>query len=269
MKKLFSYIVGLFRQVNNETHVLLNDEVRHALEKYSIKGEVLESLLEKHLVALELEKSALDIIMVSTFTQEIRDQDKLRDRIFRGFMYAIRSALFHYDTNKIKQAQIINTVLRHYGNVAKKTLDAESAAIDNVIRDLRSNKKNYAAIIELGLEEWLVQLQLANEAFQNLMRDRYDEKTHLPIIRMKEARKETDSLIHLIFSQLEILIFTEGQQKYEPFITEINLIMERFKNILAQQAGNRKQNNENSENENNNENNTDNEIINDNENDNI
>jgi hypothetical protein len=271
MKKLFSYIVGIFRQLNNETHVLLNDEVRHAVEKYRIGGAILDTLLAKHLVALEAEKSALDIMTVSTFTKDIKDQDKVRDRIYRGFLYAIRSALFHYDANKIKMAQIINTVLRHYGNVPNKSLDAETAAINDVIAELRNNRKNFAAIQELGLEEWIVQLQIANEDFQKLMHERYDEKTHLPLIRMREARKETDSLLYMIFTQLEILIYAEGADKYEPFITEVNLIMDRFKTILAQQAGNRKQNKEESKSENKDENKDENvnENVNENENVNI
>ncbi|MDR0603024.1 MAG: DUF6261 family protein [Bacteroidales bacterium] len=264
MKKLFSYIVGIFRQLNNETHVLLNDEVRRAIIKYNIRSEALDRLLEKHLEVLNAEKSALDIMVASAFTKDIRDQDKIRDKILRGFLYAVRSALFHVDPIRVKWAQIINTVLRNYGNISAKSFDAETAAIDDLIRILNEGK-NLDAVRGLGLEDWLKNLQIANDDFKNLMHERYDEKSHLPIIRMRQARRESDSLIHLIFSQIEILIFTQGEDNYQPFIKEINLIMDRFKAILAQQAGVRKKEKEKNKeitDEINNENTKENEITN-------
>jgi hypothetical protein len=57
---------------------------------------------------------------------------------------------------------------------------------------------------------------------------------------MTAARAAVDKATHEIFNQLEALVRIHGIAAYESFIREINAVTERYKNILAQQAGVRK-----------------------------
>jgi ethanolamine utilization cobalamin adenosyltransferase len=72
------------------------------------------------------------------------------------------------------------------------------------------------------------------------MMARYGETSQRPTSSMKVARKNTDTAFRSIIDQIEALATVNGLAPYEPFIRELNAVIERYKNILAAEAGRRK-----------------------------
>jgi hypothetical protein len=80
------------------------------------------------------------------------------------FADAVKSGLNHFDPAKREAARRIEIVLDNYGNIAAKALDQETAAIDDLLRELRSG--DYPALVDsLALADWLVQLDVENRTF--------------------------------------------------------------------------------------------------------
>jgi hypothetical protein len=182
---------------------------------------------------------ALDIIRKSDYTQEILEQDHVRDGIFRGFADAVQSALHHFNPAKREAAKRIETVVEHYGNIAAKNYDQETAAIDDLIRELAAG--DYPSFIStLALNDWVTQLGNENQTFKSLMAERYTEVSQRPTARMRAARVETDKAFRTIINQIEALALVNGEGDNEPFIKELNAVLERYKNIQAQETGRRK-----------------------------
>jgi hypothetical protein len=91
----------------------------------------------------------------------------------------------------------------------------------------------------LALNDWVVQLAAENQRFKILMDERYKETSQRPATRMKAARTETDRALRNLFNQIEALARVNGIAAYEEFVKELNAVLERYKNILAQEKGRR------------------------------
>jgi hypothetical protein len=228
-----------FTQLRNETHVECNENVDRLIDQYdpSTLGILPQYQIYQPLFAEEV--AALDVIRKSEYTGEIHEQDLRRDSIFRGFDEAVQSAQHHFVPEKQEAAKRITVVIEHYGNIAAKNYDQETAAIDDLIRELATG--DYPSLISLlGLNDWLTQLDAENQRFKNLMAERYTEVSQRPITRMKAARAETDKALRVIFNRIEALALVNGVATYEAFIRELNAVLERYKNIQAQEKGRRK-----------------------------
>jgi hypothetical protein len=184
--------------------------------------------------AFDKEVSLLDIVKKSGYTGEIEEQDMRRDTVFRGFADAVKSAGNHFNLDKRNAAARILIVLENYGNIASKPLDQETAAIDDLYRELNSD--DYPTLIALlDLNDWLAQLNLENQRFKELMLARYAEVSKRPTSTMREARTNVDKAFQDIVDTIEALVTLNGIEAYEPFIKELNAVLERYKNILARQ----------------------------------
>jgi hypothetical protein len=184
-----------------------------------------------------MEVSVLDVILKSEYTGEISTQDHVRDGIFRGFADAVQSARHHFNADKRKSAEKVNVVLEHYGNIAVKSFDQETAAIDDLLRELYDHRE--PDLVLLNLNDWLMQLDTENKTFKQLMSERYAEAAQRPTTRMKAARAETDKTLRTMLDMVDALAKVNGDAAYLPFINELNAVSERYRNQLAQAAGRR------------------------------
>jgi hypothetical protein len=218
--------------------VELNENVVRLIEKYSPGALGIAPLYAVYKPLFDAEVSVLDIIRKSEYTSEIEEQDSRRDHIFRGLADAVKSSLNHFNAAKQEAARKLNVVFEHYGNIAAKSSDQETAAIDDLLRELASG--TYPALISaLALNDWTVQLNAENQQYKVLMAERYTESSHRPATNMKIARTATDKALRNIFNQIEALTLVNGIAAYEAFIREMNAVLERYKNILAQEKGRR------------------------------
>jgi hypothetical protein len=197
------------------------------------------SLYAEYKLLLEEEISSLDVIRKSERTVDLEDQDRKRDSLFRGFDDAVKSNLNHFAAAKQEAARRVQAILDHYGNIAAKPLDQETAAIDDLLRELATS--DHAALIAtLGLGDWLVELKAENQLFKKLMQERYEETAQRPTIHMRPARMALDKALRAMLNRVEALVEVNGIANYEAFIRELNAIMERHKNMLAQRQGRNK-----------------------------
>jgi hypothetical protein len=241
-----------YKSLRNEAHVELHETADTIIVRNNPQTLGIAALYDEYKPLLDAEVSLLDVIRKSGYTDEIKEADHRRDMLFRGFADAVKSALNHFDSAKREAARRIEIVLNNYGNIAAKTLDQETAAIDDLQRELGGGE--YPALVDsLALADWLVQLDAENQTFKTLMMARYGETSLRPTTRMKAARKNTDAAFRNIIDRIEALATVNGVAQYEPFIRELNAVIERYKNILAAEAGRRKKESKN-ENENKNEN---------------
>jgi hypothetical protein len=228
-----------FVLLRNETHVEFNENVKRIIIKYNPEALDIFPQYVVYKTALGEEISALDIILKSEYTEKISEQDHRRDSIFRGFADAVKSSLNHFDPEKREAAAKIEVVVEHYGNITNKTYDEETAAIDDLLRELASG--DYPSVVNvLRINDWLTQLNIENQKFKDLMTERYEEVSQRPAVRMRTARTETDKALHSIIYRIEALALVNGIDAYEPFIKELNAVLERYKNIQAQEQGRRK-----------------------------
>ena len=227
-----------YPRLRNEVHVELHTNVNTLFVKYSPEGLGIETIYPVYKARYDEEVAALDVIFRSELTAEIVEKDHDRDRLFRGLTDSVKAFRNHFDPDKRHAAEKLEVILEHYGNIAAKSLDAETAAIEDLHREL-IKQDNFVYVSALGLGEWLGQLVQTSRNLEALMMSRYDETAKRLDIRMRNARKEVDKVFRTILDLLEVQVRVNGAGANKAFLAELNAVMERYKDILAQEAGRR------------------------------
>ncbi|MDR1681043.1 MAG: DUF6261 family protein [Prevotellaceae bacterium] len=230
-------IVLDFHLLKNETHVQCHENVSAIFERHDPTVIGFNPLFLGYKTAYGHEVLALDFFRGSEFTAHIHLQDTVRDRLFRGLVNTVQGATHHYDPTVVAAAISLMTIFNHYGNIAKKTLDDETAAINDLLRELAFTAPA-AAITTVGVGTWVTKLAAANVAFTDLMTDRYQEAAGRTPYRMTTTRSETDRFYHAITGQLESQLLV-GNHAADALIRDLNAVLERYKRILAQEMAER------------------------------
>jgi hypothetical protein len=228
------------QDLNNETHVQFNESIDILIIKYTPDALGIAPLYTHYKLALNTELDVLDIIRKSEFTGKIVEQDKVRDGIYRGLSNSIKGMSTHFELANREAARRLQDIFNHYGNISKKTLDAETSAINDLIRELQ-NPSPAADITTLGLNSWVVKLSEENALFEQFMMNRYLETAGRPSARMKTARVDVDKYYHAIINQTKNSVLAGiTTPDIDNFIKELNAVIGRFKHILLQEKGEKK-----------------------------
>ena len=243
MKKIIATIKAIINRfrydhLRNEAHVELHTNVNTLFVKYSPEELGIAALYPSYKALYDEEVAALDVIRRSELTAEIMEKDHERDRLWRGLADTVKGYLNHFDPDKRHAAEKLEVILEHYGNIAAKSLDEETAAIEDLHREL-IKQDNFIYVSALGLGDWLAQLVQVSRNLEALMMSRYDETAKRPDIRMRSVRRELDKVFRTILDLLEALVRVNGEDTNKAFLAELNAVMERYKDILAQEAGRR------------------------------
>jgi hypothetical protein len=243
MKKIIAAIKTIIRRfhyesLRNETHVSFHEDFNAIVAKYNPETLGIAVPYAVYTPLFTEEKAALDQIIKSQYTAQIDEMDRQRDSPIRGFTDTVTAALHHFDPDKRQAARRLHDILDRYGNIAHKTLHDETAAIEDLHTEL-IKQENYLAVAALGLGEWLGTLVQVNRNLAALMLTRIDETAKRPDLHMRGIRKEVDREFRSILDLLEALIRVNGADTNKAFIAELNALSEKYKDLLAQEAGRR------------------------------
>ncbi|MDR1780377.1 MAG: DUF6261 family protein [Tannerella sp.] len=227
----------LYESLRNETHAAYHDAVMAIFGSHpDLPG--IESQFAAYQTAYNDEILALDVVRRSELTAQIAEQDTVRDSVYRGFADSVKGATKHFDSVKRSAAMQLQNMLTAYGNIAIRPLDEETAAIDDLLREVET--RHTKSIELLGLEDWITQLANENSVFKALILDRNSETAQRPAVKMKTSRAAVDAAFRALLNMLDALILVNGEAPYQSFLTEFNTLSERYKTILAQEQGMRK-----------------------------
>ncbi len=224
-----------FTNLRNEEHFQFHAEFKSLVIRFDAATIGIEAAFEGYLPLYASEEEALDVMRKSAFTKELARADNARDSIYRGFADAVKSALNHYNAEKKVAAKHFAILLRQFGNIARKTYDAASGAYTKLVYE--ANTTYAAEISTMELTEWITEIDKRNQAFDALMNCRYTEGAMKPHIPMWQARIETDTAYRAIADRLDALMILSETASCMPFVRELNVRAESYKNNLAQRQG--------------------------------
>ena len=181
----------------------------------------------------------LVILQKSGYTELMHEADQKRDSIFSGLYGLVKTCLKHFNEEVRAAAKRLEILFKANGNLAQKPDDEETAGIYNLIQDLEGK---YAADIALiGATEWVAELKASNKAYETLVNNRDLESAEKPEAKVKEIRVEMDNAYRDMTTSIEMfakLAETPVEiERYKTFITQWNVIVERYKNRLSQRKG--------------------------------
>lgn len=227
-----------YEYLRNEAHAAYHESVMSLFGQFTPATLNIQPQYAAYHATYNTELLALDLIRHSKFTAEIEEQDARRDAVYRGFADTVKGATKHFDPARAEAARGLQSLLDHYGNIADKPANDETAAIDDLLRELSGGYQTQLTTLALG--EWTAQLTSENTLYKTLVASRYAETAARPDVQMKAARKELDAAFRSLLNQVDALVMVSGAANYDAFIAALNAISERYKNTLAQEAGARK-----------------------------
>jgi hypothetical protein len=138
-------------------------------------------------------------------------------------------------------AKRLKVVFDTYGNLAQKPLNEETSSVYNLVQDLVNTYQNEVQLTHL--DEWITELEAANNAFEQLVKDRYEEGAVKTDLVMKTVRTQVDAVYKNICDRINACAFLEDGDTSESgtlllsFIKYFNQVIEKYANIIAQRYG--------------------------------
>ncbi len=224
-----------FNNLRNNEHVQFHAHFKSLMERFSASMSRVQALFSLYLLLLIKEDEAFDVIRKSDFAQQIEDADDLRDGTFRGMCKILESAHKHFRSEVREAAVRLQVVFDFYGDLANEPRDGETSDINKFIADL--NGKYIADVATVGLTEWVTELKINNDAFDQLKQNKTTETATRTQLKMKEERAKTDAAYTDITEQINALIRVEGEINYTAFVNELNTLIDEYSTIMAKRKG--------------------------------
>jgi hypothetical protein len=234
----FTFTRVRYESLRSEGHVELNRLMIAQVEQFGATELGILALYGPYKALVADEEFVLDIVLKSKLTIKIKELDTERDRLYRGVTESVKADLHHYDPAKRAAAAGLQVVLKHYGDVTRRPLNEQTAAVYDVVRELNT-PENLPLVTLLELPAWLAALEKVNTELETAMSDRFIEISKRPEQRVREIRKEVDKQLRAILDKIEAMGRT-GSPFFNPaFNKEVNALMIYYKDLLAQEAGRR------------------------------
>ncbi|MDR1865708.1 MAG: DUF6261 family protein [Bacteroidales bacterium] len=183
--------------------------------------------------------TSMEKIRKSGITDAMVECDRRRDRAFRGFANAVLSAQTHYEEPMRAAALHLDILLDHYGNLAQKPINEETAGVAKFVQELHGE---YAPdVATLNLQGWITELENANNHFAALVKERTNEAAGKTELKLMEVRKKTDSCYFSMVSRIEATMLLNGNDALGVFVKKINITIDRYNNLLNRRSGQGKQ----------------------------
>ncbi|MDR1097262.1 MAG: DUF6261 family protein, partial [Tannerella sp.] len=136
-------------------------------------------------------------------------------------------------------ADRLTILFDHFGNLARKAPNEETAGIYNLLQELDNGTPGVPLPVDvLGLRDWAVRLAADNAAYEVLVKDRNTEVASRSKLRMKEVRRELQEAYRKMTKRLEATMTLNGDvPPFTDFANEWNAFLKRYADVLAQRTG--------------------------------
>jgi len=234
MKKIITAHLTHYR---NEGHYGFMRVVLSLITASAVVRALLAVLLVRFEQLLSLAKTLVDPAHKSEYTQQIEAADQRVDRAIASIRKTVATALRHYNLEVAKAAQRLHDRLKDFGNIARKTYEEETAAINVLLADLQGSLAQLVSL--LALDGWVAELAAAEAEFEALLALRTSETTVRLQERMADVRRDMDEVYHSMVTLVNAAAVvdsnapstpeTQAQQaQYDEFIATLNTEITRF-----------------------------------------
>ncbi|MDR2064209.1 MAG: DUF6261 family protein [Prevotellaceae bacterium] len=226
-----------FILLRNEEWFQFMTEFKDLAEKLTPETLGISGLFTQFLTAYADADVAADIIRKSPETAQMQEADRKRDVTFRGLADAVSAFGHHFNAGKRQAAEELTIVLDHFGNLAQKPSNEETAGIYNLLQELNGKYAPQMQLLALG--DWAQELEQNNIDYETLVKQRNTELAERPKLRMTDVRRQTQDIYSKITERIEALAVVNGEDAYVPFVDELNVFVKRYNSIINQRQGRR------------------------------
>jgi len=225
-----------FRTLRMHEHFQCQTETKQLIEEFSPEELGIKELFTDKYLPLYMEEDETIVkIKKGSFTETRLETDQRRDNFFRGMVDINKAMKKHFLEDVVAAAKHLEILFNTYGDLARKPLQEETSAINNLISELNGAYSEDVARVKI--DDWVQKLEEENNRYAELVKEGYEEEAGRTELKLKEVRTNIDIVFRQIVERLEALMVVEGEEKYKEFVRRLNIQLEHYINILAQRQG--------------------------------
>lgn len=173
--------------------------------------------------------------MASDKTQELMTLDERRDNAINGIYYFLLGYSYHHEANLQHKAQLLLTNMALYGSgIARLNYQAETATINNLLRDWENKPELADAITTFSISAWVNELKIANEEFNTKYLSRTQEYGDASPETIKTKRDETNTAYYALRDRIDALhlLVETPPSPYATVINQLNALTDQYNKLL-------------------------------------
>jgi len=219
------YVKDYLAIINLNTAEQLGIEAKLAI--LTTKATELESLYKKALA--------------SDKTQELLLLDERRDDALNGIYYFLLGNTYHFQTDQQQKAKLLLTNMELYGSgISRLNYQAETATVNNLIRDWENKPELADAILSFNLNSWMNELKTSNEEFNTKYLLRTQEYGDASPETIKTKREETNTAYYALRDRIDALhlLVETTPSPYATVINQLNALTDQYNKLLINRTVN-------------------------------
>jgi hypothetical protein len=183
----------------------------------------------------ELFKKALG----SDLTTVLEEQDERRDIAITGLRLFFVSLTYHFNTSKIDAAQKLQNVIDKYGrSIARKNYQEESAILSSILKDWDGDQELIQAISLLDVADWKDELLAANNAFDEVYRQRTGDLIAIPEASATKLREPViEAYMELIKHLSAHITLALDPKPYKDLAALLNGHIDQYNQLVRNRYG--------------------------------
>ena len=185
-------------------------------------------------------QNALNNEIASAETKAIQDLDEKRDDAIVGLQTIVSGNTYHEDVTIKTAAELLRTYFKSHGSkISKLNYQAETAVLDKVTADLKTESRYIQAISLMGLDVWLTNLENANKLFVIVFKSRNSEiSANSTILSFGEQKKIGIPVFNKMMALIESRYNTAVEdglptEPYQKLVNEINTLVASYNNYIS------------------------------------
>ena len=218
-------------RLRNDAHFQFHTYAAELIAEEGASELNIAALFNSYKANLAKEDEAFKRIDKSDITDKIHAADKARDSVYKVFASAVKTALKHYKPEIAEAAKRLKIVIGTYGDINRKSYDEQTSAVYNILQEFNGKYRADAEII--GIYDMVEELEIRNKAMDALIKKRMNEASKKNTGNLKTIRMSVDKYYLDIRKRINAAVVIEGEENYSQFISKMNVLVDRYKKLLA------------------------------------
>ena len=162
--------------------------------------------------------------------------DERRDNTINGIYYFLLSQTYHFEADKQQQAQLLLSNMELYGSgIARVNYQAETATLNNIIRDWQNKPELTDAVSSFNLSAWIKELKTVNEEFNTKYLSSTQEYGDANPETIKLKWEETNTAYYALKDRIDALhlVVETPLSPYTTVINQLNALTDQYNKLLV------------------------------------
>jgi len=192
----------------------------------------LQPVCEEFKLALDDFDISLKPLRKSEITRKLTEEDKNRNRAWKGLRTHVKNMLNSFDAETVECAMLMNNFIHLYGDPSRLAYTEKTGTLRNLIDDLEYKVKT-AVMNRVGVAEWFDRLKSSNQSFIELMKKREVELKYIESGQSLANRDRINQLYRKLVEQLNAHVLVGNKPDIlADIVLEVNQIIDQERMVL-------------------------------------